>query len=84
MRAANIIIWVIFMPMLMLSELFLPISVLPDWLQPIAKALPLTALTTLLRDIVYGVEIINLWRLGVLAGWTIVALIITIFLFRWE
>ena len=28
MRAANIIIWVIFLPMLMLSELFLPISVL--------------------------------------------------------
>jgi ABC-2 type transport system permease protein len=84
MRAANIIIWVIFLPMLMLSELFLPISVLPDWLQPIAKVLPLTALTTLLRDIVYGVEVTDLWRIGVLAGWTILALIITILLFRWE
>lgn len=83
-RAANIIIWVIFLPMLMLSELFLPISVLPDWLQPIAQALPLTALTTLLRDIVYGVRVINLWRLGILAAWTILALIVTIFLFRWE
>jgi ABC-2 type transport system permease protein len=83
-RAANIIIWVIFLPMLMLSELFLPISVLPDWLQPIAQALPLTALTTLLRDIVYGANVINLWRLGVLAAWTILALIVTIFLFRWE
>jgi ABC-2 type transport system permease protein len=83
-RAANIIIWVIFLPMLMLSELFLPISVLPDWLQPFAQALPLTALTTLLRDIVYGANVINLWRLGVLAAWTLLALIVTIFLFRWE
>jgi hypothetical protein len=37
-----------------------------------------------LRDIVYGANVINLWRLGVLAAWTILALIVTIFLFRWE
>ena len=83
-RAANIIIWTIFTPMLMLSELFLPIAILPAWLQPLAKALPLTPLNTMLRDIVYGVPLENLWRLGLLAGWAIVASIITVRFFRWE
>ena len=83
-RAANIIIWTIFMPMLMLSELFLPISILPAWLQPIAKAIPLTPMNTMLRDIVFGVPLQDLWRLGVLAGWAVVAGIITVRFFRWE
>ena len=83
-RAANIIIWSLFMPMLMLSEIFMPIAILPGWLQPIAKALPLTPLNTLLRDIVYGVPLENLWRLGLLAGWAFVASIITVRFFRWE
>jgi len=83
-RAANIIIWTIFIPMIMLSELFMPISILPAWLQPIAQALPLTPIVTILRDIVYGVPLEDLWRLGVLAGWVVVAIIITVRFFRWE
>lgn len=83
-RAANIIIWSSFMPMLMLSELFLPISVLPGWLQPVAKALPLTPLNTLLRDIVYGVPLTDLWRLGVMAAWIVLAVVVIVRLFRWE
>jgi ABC-2 type transport system permease protein len=83
-RTANIIIWTIFTPMLMLSELFMPLSILPAWLQPIAKALPLTPVNTILRDIVYGVPLENLWRLGVMAGWTVLASIITVRFFRWE
>lgn len=83
-RAANIIIWSLFMPMLMLSEIFLPIAILPAWLQPIARALPLTPLNTLLRDIIYGIPMENFWRLGLLAGWAILASIITVRFFRWE
>jgi len=83
-RAANIIIWSVFTPMLMLSELFLPISILPAWIHPIAYALPLTPINTILRDIVYGVPMHDLWRLGVLAGWVVVAGIITVRFFRWE
>ena len=83
-RTANIIIWTAFTPMLMLSELFLPIAILPAWLQPVARALPLTPVNTLLRDIVFGVPLEDLWRLGVLAGWTVVSAIITIRFFRWE
>ncbi len=83
-RAANIIIWSVFTPMLMLSEIFLPISILPAWIRPIAYALPLTPINTILRDIVYGVPVHDLWRLGVLAGWVVVAGIITVRFFRWE
>jgi len=83
-RAANIIIWTVFMPMIMLSELFMPISILPAWLQPIAKALPLTPISTMLRDIVFGVPLEDLWRLGVLGGWAAVASIIMVRFFRWE
>ena len=83
-RAANIIIWSIFTPMIMLSELFMPISILPEWLHPIAYALPLTPVNTMLRDIVYGVPLEDLWRLGVLAGWVVIAIFITVRFFRWE
>jgi ABC-2 type transport system permease protein len=83
-RTANIIIWTAFTPMLMLSELFLPIAILPTWLQPLARALPLTPVNTLLRDIVFGVPLEDLWRFGVLAGWTALSAIITIRFFRWE
>ena len=84
LRSANIIIFTAFTPMLMLSELFLPISILPAWLQPIAKALPLTPVNTMLRDIVYGVPLEDLWRLGVLVSWIVIASIVTVRFFRWE
>jgi len=83
-RSANIIIWTVFMPMLFLSEIFMPLSIMPTWLQTIAKILPLAPLNSLLRDIVYGVPPVDLWRLGVLAVWFVVAAIITIKFFRWE
>jgi hypothetical protein len=67
-----------------LSEQFSPLSILPAWLQPVACALPLAPLNTLLRDIVYGVPVEDLWRLGVLGGWIVVATILTVRFFRWE
>ena len=70
--------------MIFLSDLFMPISMFPDWLQPICKALPLTPLNIFLRDIVYGVPMEDLWQLGVLAGWLVVASVITVRFFRWE
>ena len=83
-RSAQIIIWTIFTPMLAFSEMFAPILILPDWLQRIAKALPLTQVNTILRDTVYGVPLEDLWRLGVLVGWIVIAGIVTIRFFRWE
>ncbi len=81
-RTANIIIWSAFTPMLMLSELFMPLSLLPGWLQPIARALPLTPVNTLLRDIVFGVPLHDPWRFGVLGAWAVVSLVLTVRFFR--
>jgi hypothetical protein len=46
--------------------------------------LPLTPVNTLLRDIVFGVPLDNLWRLGVLGGWLLLSAILTVRFFRWE
>lgn len=83
-RAATIITLIIFMPMIFLSEMWMPISLFPTWLQPICQALPLTPLITLSRDIVFGVEMGDLWRLGIMALWLVLGAIITVRFFRWE
>ncbi len=83
-RAASIVTQIFFIPMLFLSNLFMPIDIFPGWLQPICRALPLTPMNILLRDIVYGVPLDELWQLGVMAGWLAVGIIITVRFFRWE
>lgn len=83
-RAATIFTMIIFMPMIFLSELWMPISMFPTWLQPICHALPLTPLNTLARDIVFGVEMADLWRFGIMAGWILLGSLLTIRFFRWE
>jgi len=83
-RAAAVITMLVFMPMTFLSEMWMPISAFPSWLQPLCRALPLTPLNTLLRDIVYGVPLDDLWRLGIMAGWLILGSIITLMAFRWD
>ena len=83
-RASTVVTMIIFMPMIFLSDMFLPISMFPSGLQPICEALPLTPLNTVLRDIVYGVPLNELWRLGIMGGWLILGSIITVRFFRWE
>jgi ABC-2 type transport system permease protein len=83
-RAAAVITQIIFIPMLFLSDMFMPISIFPAGLQPICKALPLTPLNIVLRDIVYGVPLDNLWQLWIMAGWLVAGAIITVRFFRWE
>jgi hypothetical protein len=39
---------------------------------------------TLLRDIVYGAPLHDLWRLGILGGWTALGAVVTLRFFRWE
>ena len=83
-RAATIITLMIFMPMIFLSEMWMPISLFPTWLQPICQALPLTPLITVARDIVFGVELGDLWRFGIMALWLALGTLITLRFFRWE
>ena len=83
-RTAAVVTQIFFMPMLFLSDLFMPISMFPDWLQPICKALPLTPLNIFLRDIVYGVSLEGLWRLVIMFGWFVLGTAITLRFFKWE
>ena len=83
-RTAAVVTQIFFIPMLFLSDLFMPISMFPSWLQPICKALPLTPLNIFLRDIVYGVPLEGLWRLVIMAGWLFFGIIITLRFFKWE
>ena len=83
-RTAAVVTQIFFLPMLFLSDLFMPISMFPDWLQPICKVLPLTPLNIFLRDIVYGVPLEGLWRLVIMTGWLVLGSVITLKFFKWE
>jgi ABC-2 type transport system permease protein len=56
-NAAMVITMIIFTPMIFLSEMWMPISTFASWPQPVCKALPLTPLNTVSRDIVFGVPL---------------------------
>ena len=50
----------------------------------IINALRILSSQSIPRDIVFGLELHDLWRLGVLAAWLVVAGIVTVLFFRWE
>jgi ABC-2 type transport system permease protein len=69
-----------------LSGIFFPIAVLPVFLAPVVRALPLTYLGDALRQIVTGgTPAFPMWvDLAVLAGWTLVCALLAVRLFKWE
>lgn len=74
------------LPQFLLAGTFFPIDRFPDWLQVIAKVLPLTHLNTAMRSVAF--EGAHLWDLrneiGILLLWGVVAYAIAIKVFRWE
>ncbi len=85
-QEANIIIQILYLPMLFLSGATFPASIMPDWVQNVAHFLPATYLFEGLKGIMVGGE-------SVLAHWQsaaclllamAVALFIGVKLFRWE
>ncbi len=74
------------MPMMFLSGLFFPISLLPGFLAPIVNILPLTYLADALRQIL--IDSTPAFPMStdilVLAGWTIVTGLLAMRLFKWE
>lgn len=76
--------WIFYLPMMYLSDMWVPIAVLPPWLQNVSRALPLTPVNTLLRDILYGGSVGDLWRIAILFGWMMVGVLISWRFFRWE
>jgi ABC-2 type transport system permease protein len=73
-------------PQYFLSGTFFPKEALPEFLQPIVKFLPLTALNDGMRNVAFeGASLASCWQeMLILAVWGIAIYSITIRVFRWE
>ncbi|MDQ0878721.1 ABC-2 type transport system permease protein [Paenibacillus sp. V4I3] len=73
-------------PLLFLGGVFFPIKNMPDWLQPVVKLLPISHLSSALRQIMnVGASLADVWReAALLGGWMLVAFIIASLTFKWE
>jgi ABC-2 type transport system permease protein len=76
----------VMLPMWLLSGTFFSSERFPAALQPIIKALPLTALNDALRGVINdGASIAALWLpLAVLVAWGLVGFVIALRIFRWQ
>lgn len=77
---------VFFLPMMFLSGVYFPIEAMPSYLQPVAKALPLTYLNDAVRLVYAGNETFKdlLLPLVILSAWFIACFIIAVKMFVWE
>ena len=86
MAESQIIIQLLYLPMLMLSGATVPLSVMPEWLQTVAQFLPSTHLYLGMQGVLVRGETVmqNLESLGGLTLATVVGCLLSIKLFRWE
>ncbi|HSG89907.1 MAG TPA: ABC transporter permease [Pseudomonadales bacterium] len=62
MHSLSMVFTLVATPMYFFSGAFFPIEVLPDWLEPVAWAMPLTALVELARGFAVGdLTLVHLW-----------------------
>jgi len=73
-------------PMLFLGGVFFPIQNMPVFLQHIVKLLPISHLTTALRQVMnVGADLFALWPEAALLGcWMVAAFAVSSFTFKWE
>jgi len=76
----------IMLPMYLLSGVFFSSERFPEWLQPIIKVLPLTALIDGLRAVMNDGEGFDgvVKNLAILAAWGVVSFVLALKLFRWR
>jgi len=76
----------IMLPMWLLSGTFFSSERFPQVFQPFIKALPLTALNTLLRAVMNeGAPLLSNWvHVAVLLSWLLVSFIVALKIFRWQ
>jgi ABC-type multidrug transport system permease subunit len=73
------------LPMFLLSGVFFSAGNFPDWMRPLVKALPLTALNDALRAVILDgkpLAAIPL-ELGILAAWGVGSFFVALRVFRW-
>lgn len=85
-ESAGPIAGVISFPLLFLGGVFFPIASMPEWFQPVVKALPIAPLANALRQVTnVGADIAALWSdTLLLALWMIANFIVASFTFKWE
>jgi ABC-2 type transport system permease protein len=76
----------IMMPMWIVSGVFFSAQRFPDLIQPVIRALPLTAMIDALRgNMLQGAGLAQLWpQMAVLGAWLIVCFTLALKLFRWK
>lgn len=86
MQESQILIQILYFPMLLLSGATIPLAVMPVWLQGVAQFIPSTYLSTGLEGILLGQETLadNLAAVGALALTAVVGTFLGVKLFRWE
>lgn len=74
------------LPQFLLAGTFFPIELFPDWLQPIAGAMPLTFFNEAVRQVAFeGSSLLAVWpELAWLGLWGIAVYLLAIRVFKWE
>jgi ABC-2 type transport system permease protein len=84
-RIATVVGNVLFIPMMMLSGITLPLEMMPETVRNVARFIPLTHVTTLLRGLWFGEPIHqHVMEIVVLAGILVGGIIVAARTFRWE
>ena len=85
-QAASGLTNLVMLPMWILSGAFFSADRFPNAVQPIVRALPLTAIIDALRANMLRGETLSavLSQIGVIAGWLIVTFFLAVRLFRWQ
>lgn len=86
MAESQILIQILYMPMLFLSGATFPMQIMPTWVQTLAQFLPATHFFSGMQSILLGGESIsqNLQAVGALLATSVVGTFIGVKLFRWE
>ncbi|HEY3439151.1 MAG TPA: ABC transporter permease [Paludibaculum sp.] len=86
MAESQVVIQLLYLPMLMLSGATIPLNILPDWLQSVAQFLPSTHLYMGMQNILVREQSLaqNWVPLCALVATMLIALLLSVKLFRWE
>ncbi|MEJ6951588.1 ABC transporter permease [Natronospora cellulosivora (SeqCode)] len=86
MEGGNGIVQVVQFPMMFLSGIFVPIDILPGFIQPVVRVIPLTYLGDALRQVMVGVpgEFPLLINILVLLSFLIITSILCLKFWKWE
>jgi ABC-type multidrug transport system permease subunit len=86
MAESQVLVQLLYLPMLMLSGATIPLTMLPDWLQKVAQFIPATHLFLGMQNLLVKHDSLanNLVPLGALALTAALCLFVSVKLFRWE